>query len=152
MQCQLDDACVRSPFSTLLYIIITQKLRFPFYIIVSNFPIFLLVGLQCQLDDACVSSPCHSSALCETSPVTGSYICSCRRGFEGDDCSLDVNECLESKLNIQEGYLGKRWQTNRQVVDMFDSKLSRLLLLKAVWDLSRSYTHPGLLMKEKMLL
>ena len=57
----------------------------------------LISGLRCHLDDACLSSPCHAGAICETSPMDGSYICSCPQGWYGEDCTLEVDECQESK-------------------------------------------------------
>ncbi|RWS31869.1 neurogenic locus Notch protein-like protein, partial [Leptotrombidium deliense] len=50
-------------------------------------------GLLCHLDDACTSNPCHDAAICDTSVVDGTYICSCPQGFKGVDCTDDINEC-----------------------------------------------------------
>lgn len=51
------------------------------------------IGLLCHLDDGCASNPCDSNAFCDASPVTGKANCTCRKGFVGPDCSIDVNEC-----------------------------------------------------------
>ena len=59
---------------------------------------FLLTGFLCHLEDACVSNPCHRNAECFTNPSTGDAVCSCRKGYEGSDCSLDINECEFSKF------------------------------------------------------
>jgi len=56
-----------------------------------------VLGLRCHLDDACISNPCRAGANCDTSPVTGGYVCSCPPGWKGDDCTEDPDECRESK-------------------------------------------------------
>jgi len=56
-------------------------------------------GLLCHLNDACTSNPCHEGAICETSPIDGSYQCSCPAGFKGANCTDDINECAEGKKN-----------------------------------------------------
>ena len=61
---------------------------------------FLLLcfeGLRCHLEDACISAPCHSGAICDTSPINGDPRCTCRTGWTGTDCSVDVDECSEGK-------------------------------------------------------
>lgn len=59
--------------------------------------LMVLLGLLCHLDDACMSNPCQGTgAVCTTSPVDGSYLCTCPRGFYGVDCSMDKDECAES--------------------------------------------------------
>lgn len=55
-------------------------------------------GLLCHLNDACASNPCNAGAICETDMVTGSYKCSCPKGFIGDECNQDINECDEGEL------------------------------------------------------
>lgn len=57
-------------------------------------------GLLCHLDDACTSNPCHADAICDTSPINGSYTCSCASGYKGIDCSEDIDECEQGKLQI----------------------------------------------------
>ncbi|OAD53540.1 Neurogenic locus Notch protein [Eufriesea mexicana] len=54
---------------------------------------FLFTGLLCHLDDACTSNPCHQGAICDTSPINGSFTCSCATGYKGVDCSEDIDEC-----------------------------------------------------------
>ncbi|CAD1468476.1 unnamed protein product, partial [Heterotrigona itama] len=49
--------------------------------------------LLCHLDDACTSNPCHEGAICDTSPINGSFACSCATGYKGVDCSNDIDEC-----------------------------------------------------------
>ena len=56
----------------------------------------LPAGLRCHLDDACTSTPCKYGAMCETSPFNGGAICTCPPGWNGTDCSIDINECTES--------------------------------------------------------
>lgn len=58
----------------------------------------LYSGLRCHLEDACTSDPCHEGASCETSPINGNPICTCKKGWTGNDCSVDVNECHESEF------------------------------------------------------
>lgn len=52
-------------------------------------------GLLCHLDDACTSNPCHADAICETSPIDGSFTCSCAQGYKGPNCSEDIDECFQ---------------------------------------------------------
>lgn len=62
---------------------------------------FLFIpGLLCHLDDACTSNPCHADAICDTSPINGSYTCSCASGYKGIDCSEDIDECKQGRLQI----------------------------------------------------
>lgn len=51
------------------------------------------------MDDACTSNPCHADAICDTSPINGSYTCSCASGYKGVDCSEDINECEQGKFH-----------------------------------------------------
>lgn len=55
-------------------------------------------GLLCHLDDACTSNPCHSDAICETSPIDGSFSCSCAQGYKGPNCSEDIDECYQGNF------------------------------------------------------
>lgn len=67
---------------------------FSLYIWPFNLLLFLcFTGLLCHLDDACTSNPCHQGAICDTSPINGSYTCSCASGYKGSDCSQDIDEC-----------------------------------------------------------
>lgn len=57
-----------------------------------------------------MSSPCQSAAVCDTSPVDGSYVCSCPHGFRGVDCSEDIDECANGTsiiLLISRVYVAK---------------------------------------------
>lgn len=56
---------------------------------------YLLTGLRCHMNDACVSNPCHKDAVCDTSPIDGTYKCICNPGWTGADCDVDINECLQ---------------------------------------------------------
>ncbi|KAK4337150.1 hypothetical protein RND71_043368 [Anisodus tanguticus] len=60
-------------------------------------------GLLCQLRDGCASNPCHPSATCYANPTNGSAMCSCPKGYKGDDCSIDINECEESGSPCEHG-------------------------------------------------
>lgn len=57
-------------------------------------------GLLCHLDDACTSNPCHADAICETSPIDGSFTCSCAQGYKGPNCSEDIDECFQGILTF----------------------------------------------------
>uniref|UniRef100_A0A915KIS4 Notch n=1 Tax=Romanomermis culicivorax TaxID=13658 RepID=A0A915KIS4_ROMCU len=52
-------------------------------------------GLLCHLRNACMSSPCKGSAICDTNPVDGTFVCSCPTGYRGGDCSEDIDECVQ---------------------------------------------------------
>ena len=85
-------------------------------------------GLLCHLDDACASNPCHAGASCETSPIDGTYLCSCPNGFKGVDCTEDIDECEAGspcehdglcvntpgsfKCNCTRGFTGPRCEIN----------------------------------------
>ena len=44
--------------------------------------------------DACLSSPCRNGGRClDTAANASRYNCSCRKGFVGSNCEVDVNEC-----------------------------------------------------------
>lgn len=60
-------------------------------------------GLLCHLEDACASNPCQAGAVCDTSPVDGTYICSCPSGFKGIDCTEDIDECHDSGSPCEHG-------------------------------------------------
>ncbi|XP_072048308.1 uncharacterized protein [Amphiura filiformis] len=51
------------------------------------------MGFLCHLEDACVKKPCHPAMQCFTDPSNGDAICICERGYEGSDCSQDIDEC-----------------------------------------------------------
>ncbi|KAK0089759.1 hypothetical protein PV325_005655 [Microctonus aethiopoides] len=57
-------------------------------------------GLLCHLDDACTSNPCHEGAICDTSPINGSFTCSCANGYKGLDCSEDIDECEQALVSL----------------------------------------------------
>ena len=63
-----------------------------------RFFLSLFSGLLCHLDDACTSNPCHEGAICDTSPINGSFACSCATGYKGVDCSNDIDECEQGEL------------------------------------------------------
>ena len=44
--------------------------------------------------DECASNPCHSNADC--TDTLGSYVCTCRPGFEGDG----VDSCLSKWIDL----------------------------------------------------
>ncbi|KOC63776.1 Neurogenic locus Notch protein, partial [Habropoda laboriosa] len=85
-------------------------------------------GLLCHLDDACTSNPCHEGAICDTSPINGSFTCSCATGYKGVDCSEDIDECEQGSpcehdgicvntpgsfaCNCTQGFTGPRCETN----------------------------------------
>ena len=60
-------------------------------------------GLLCSLRDGCASNPCHASATCYANPSNGSAICACPKGYKGEDCSIDINECFENGSPCEHG-------------------------------------------------
>ncbi|KAI4496487.1 hypothetical protein M0804_000297 [Polistes exclamans] len=93
-----------------------------------NAPPPLRQSLLCHLDDACTSNPCHEGANCDTSPINGSFACSCATGYKGVDCSEDIDECKQGSpcehdgicvntpgsfaCNCTQGFTGPRCETN----------------------------------------
>ena len=50
---------------------------------------------------ACSPSPCRNGGSCTLNEnVVGGYECACRQGYRGTNCTLDENECNESKSVI----------------------------------------------------
>ncbi|XP_023340422.1 neurogenic locus Notch protein-like [Eurytemora carolleeae] len=58
-------------------------------------------GKTCEEPDNCSSQPCRNGATC-TSLGKG-YRCSCKPGFNGPNCNIDVNECQDSWNNCVHG-------------------------------------------------
>lgn len=80
--------------------------HFSFFFFVTSIIFCLFPGLLCHLDDACTSNPCHQGAICDTSPINGSFTCSCASGYKGLNCSEDINECEQGKFDIEFHSLG----------------------------------------------
>ncbi|XP_035671290.1 uncharacterized protein LOC118412509 [Branchiostoma floridae] len=55
------------------------------------------VQARCTDIDDCASSPCENGGYC--SDQHNSYSCSCRSGWQGDNCEQDINECLTYPCN-----------------------------------------------------
>ena len=51
--------------------------------------------MLCQLEDACSSdrASCAPGSVCSPHPLTGHAVCNCPEGYEGANCSNDVDEC-----------------------------------------------------------
>ena len=48
---------------------------------------------------ACLPNPCQNDGTCQLNDeAIGGYVCQCKEGYTGTDCTLDVDECLESEL------------------------------------------------------
>lgn len=45
------------------------------------------------MEDPCLSNPCRVGSVCEPDTSSGKYTCECPKGYTGEDCSDDVNEC-----------------------------------------------------------
>jgi hypothetical protein len=67
-----------------------------------------LVGLRCHMNDACIDNPCHPTAVCDTSPIDGSYTCICDPGMTGPDCDIDINECQQGDISFSVVYILRR--------------------------------------------
>lgn len=50
-----------------------------------------------MLKDVCISSLCYEGVSCEIFLINGDFICFCKKGWIGNDCFMDVNECYESE-------------------------------------------------------
>merc|ERR1711871_999935 len=49
---------------------------------------------NCRVDvDECSSSPCENGAACTDRGAIDSFICTCRDGYDGQLCSIDIAEC-----------------------------------------------------------
>ena len=51
----------------------------------------------CELSP-CSPSPCQNGGECAQKDVSGGYECSCRRGFEGVNCTVNIDECSQGKF------------------------------------------------------
>ncbi|KAF8373790.1 hypothetical protein PRIPAC_80219 [Pristionchus pacificus] len=49
-------------------------------------------GDNCENYKACVSSPCANGGTCVNS-APGAYTCTCKEGWQGTECDVDVDEC-----------------------------------------------------------
>lgn len=45
------------------------------------------------MEDPCLSNPCRVGSVCEPDTSSGKYTCECPKGYTGEDCSDDINEC-----------------------------------------------------------
>ena len=50
-------------------------------------------GKMCELEDPCHPNPCREGGTCSRNQLTGEMVCRCASGFQGQDCSEDVDEC-----------------------------------------------------------
>ena len=45
--------------------------------------------------DPCVDlTPCQNGATCSSTPPSAGYTCTCVLGFEGDDCEINIDDCV----------------------------------------------------------
>ena len=57
-----------------------------------------IVGDNICEQSACLPNPCQNGGRCQLNEESaGGYECSCRSGYTGEDCSLDIDECLDGK-------------------------------------------------------
>lgn len=54
--------------------------------------VYWLLGRSCEFVDPCMSNPCHTQAKCVPNNLGGKE-CRCPKGWRGEDCSEDVDEC-----------------------------------------------------------
>ena len=54
-------------------------------------------GVHCEDQDNCADKPCRNGATCTS--LRGGYRCTCRDGFNGPNCNLNVNECHDTRQN-----------------------------------------------------
>lgn len=52
-------------------------------------------GLFCHLDDPCMQKPCGNGSECIPDTASGEFSCNCMKGTTGQNCTTDINECLE---------------------------------------------------------
>uniref|UniRef100_A0A8C6YDJ6 Growth arrest specific 6 n=1 Tax=Naja naja TaxID=35670 RepID=A0A8C6YDJ6_NAJNA len=57
----------------------------------------ILQGLFSALDlpDQCSPNPCHRDGTIECEDLKGAYLCHCKRGWGGETCDKDINECAD---------------------------------------------------------
>jgi len=51
----------------------------------------------CELSP-CSPSPCQNGGRCALKDVLAGYECFCRRGYEGVNCTVDIDECSQGKI------------------------------------------------------
>ncbi|CAB3403307.1 unnamed protein product [Caenorhabditis bovis] len=53
------------------------------------------MGAYCDKVNPCIADPslCHDRGICTGMPETGDFVCTCDRGFEGERCEIDLDEC-----------------------------------------------------------
>ena len=49
--------------------------------------------------DYCSSSPCQHQSTCTNTPDGLGYRCSCKPGFNGDNCEMNIDECASNPCN-----------------------------------------------------
>uniref|UniRef100_A0A0R3S3B5 Notch n=1 Tax=Elaeophora elaphi TaxID=1147741 RepID=A0A0R3S3B5_9BILA len=54
------------------------------------------IGLFCHLDDPCIHQPCGNGSECIADTASGEFSCNCMKGITGQNCTTDINECIES--------------------------------------------------------
>ena len=58
-------------------------------------------GVNVCEESVCLPNPCQNGGTCRLNDnATGGYVCTCRDGYTGQDCSQDVDECLDSKCTL----------------------------------------------------
>ena len=58
---------------------------------------FRYKGINCEIDiDECVNynNPCLNLGTCYN--IYGGYVCACPTGFDGQNCELNLNECISN--------------------------------------------------------
>ena len=58
-------------------------------------------GQFCKEKDHCADQPCRNGAQCTS--LGNNYRCTCKTGFKGPNCNINVNECYDHTNPCQHG-------------------------------------------------
>ena len=66
-------------------------------------------GNVCELSP-CLPNPCTNGGVCSISDVENGYVCACRSGYIGENCTQDRDECANGITIIMPNYSNTVWQ------------------------------------------
>ncbi|XP_034934877.1 sushi, von Willebrand factor type A, EGF and pentraxin domain-containing protein 1-like [Chelonus insularis] len=93
------------------------------------------LGRRCQLLP-CDWLPCHPNSICinikEANVTYSSYRCECPDGFEGENCSIPINHCLESPCLNGGTCINSLNNYSCQCLDAFDGSNCQVQLVSNV--------------------